>query len=102
MITPVVNRTLHTYNNTLRILCEVFSRRDGREDHKGNEAFVAFFIKSICSSLKSITELPKCLLQFEAALAPFFELLCGQDGFELGDVAFAHSSQALDALLTGK
>jgi len=24
MITPVVNRTLHTYNGTLRILCEAF------------------------------------------------------------------------------
>lgn len=24
LITPVVNRTLHTYHNTLRILCEAF------------------------------------------------------------------------------
>ena len=24
MMTPVVNRTLHTYHNTLRILCEAF------------------------------------------------------------------------------
>jgi len=26
MITPVVNRTLHTYHNTLRILCDAFPR----------------------------------------------------------------------------
>src|SRR5271157_1669874 len=32
MITPVVNRTLHTYHNTLRILCEAFQiELDGRD-----------------------------------------------------------------------
>lgn len=32
MITPVVNRTLHTYHNTLRILCEAFQIEfDGRD-----------------------------------------------------------------------
>ena len=34
MITPVVNRTLHTYHNTLRILCEAFQIEfDGRDYH---------------------------------------------------------------------
>jgi len=34
MITPVVNRTLHTYYNTVRILCEAFQIEfDGRDHH---------------------------------------------------------------------
>jgi type II secretory pathway predicted ATPase ExeA len=34
MITPVINRTLHTYHNTLRILCEAFQIEfDGRDHH---------------------------------------------------------------------
>jgi MSHA biogenesis protein MshM len=34
MITPVVNRTLHTYHNTLRILCDAFQLEfDGRDHH---------------------------------------------------------------------
>ena len=34
MITPVVNRTLHTYHNTLRILCDAFQIAfDGRDHH---------------------------------------------------------------------
>jgi len=34
MITPVVNRTLHTYHNTLRILCEAFQIDfQGRDHH---------------------------------------------------------------------
>lgn len=34
MITPVVNRTLHTYHNTLRILCEAFQIAfEGRDYH---------------------------------------------------------------------
>jgi type II secretory pathway predicted ATPase ExeA len=34
MITPVVNRTLHTYHNTLRILCEAFQIEfQGRDYH---------------------------------------------------------------------
>ena len=34
MITPVVNRTLHTYHNTLRILCDAFQIEfDGRDHH---------------------------------------------------------------------
>ena len=34
MITPVVNRTLHTYHNTLRILCEAFQIEfQGRDHH---------------------------------------------------------------------
>ncbi len=34
LITPVVNRTLHTYHNTLRILCEAFQIEfDGRDYH---------------------------------------------------------------------
>ena len=34
MITPVVNRTLHTYHNTLRILCEAFQLEfEGRDHH---------------------------------------------------------------------
>ena len=34
MITPVVNRTLHTYHNTLRILCEAFQIEfEGRDHH---------------------------------------------------------------------
>lgn len=34
MITPVVNRTLHTYHNTLRILCEAFPIEFGGHDHR--------------------------------------------------------------------
>jgi MSHA biogenesis protein MshM len=33
MITPVVNRTLHTYHNTLRILCEAFQIEFTGRDH---------------------------------------------------------------------
>ena len=34
MITPVVNRTLHSYHNTLRILCEAFQIEfEGRDHH---------------------------------------------------------------------
>jgi len=34
MLTPVVNRTLHTYHNTLRILCEAFQIEfQGRDHH---------------------------------------------------------------------
>jgi MSHA biogenesis protein MshM len=34
MMTPVVNRTLHTYHNTLRILCEAFQIEfQGRDHH---------------------------------------------------------------------
>ncbi len=33
MITPVVNRTLHTYHNTLRILCEAFQIQFQGHDH---------------------------------------------------------------------
>jgi len=34
MITPVVNRTLHTYHNTLRILCEAFQIEFDGHDHR--------------------------------------------------------------------
>ncbi len=34
MITPVVNRTLHTYHNTLRILCEAFQIEFEGHDHR--------------------------------------------------------------------
>lgn len=34
MITPVVNRTLHTYHNTLRILCEAFQIDFQGRDHR--------------------------------------------------------------------
>src|SRR5438128_10165052 len=34
MITPVVNRTLHTYHNTLRILCEAFQIEFEGRDHR--------------------------------------------------------------------
>lgn len=33
MVTPVVNRTLHTYHNTLRILCEAFQIEFVGRDH---------------------------------------------------------------------
>jgi len=33
MMTPVVNRTLHTYHNTLRILCEAFQIEFAGRDH---------------------------------------------------------------------
>jgi MSHA biogenesis protein MshM len=33
LITPVVNRTLHTYHNTLRILCEAFQIEFAGHDH---------------------------------------------------------------------
>ena len=33
LITPVVNRTLHTYHNTLRILCEAFQIEFQGHDH---------------------------------------------------------------------
>ncbi|MDH3834963.1 MAG: AAA family ATPase [Nitrosopumilus sp.] len=34
MVTPVVNRTLHTYSNTLRILCEAFDIEYEGRDHR--------------------------------------------------------------------
>lgn len=34
LITPVVNRTLHTYHNTLRILCEAFQPEFEGRDHR--------------------------------------------------------------------
>lgn len=34
MITPVVNRTLHTYHNTVRILCEAFQIEFEGHDHR--------------------------------------------------------------------
>lgn len=34
LITPVVNRTLHTYHNTLRILCEAFQIEFNGHDHR--------------------------------------------------------------------
>lgn len=41
MITPVVNRTLHTYSNTLRILCDAFQvEYDGHRDAKGERRLV--------------------------------------------------------------
>ena len=41
MLTPVVNRTLHTYSNTLRILCDAFQvEYDGARDAKAERALV--------------------------------------------------------------
>lgn len=41
MVTPVVNRTLHTYSNTLRILCDAFQvEHDGSRDAKGERNLV--------------------------------------------------------------
>ena len=40
MITPVVNRTLHTYHNTLRILCEAFQIEFQGRDHPGERLLV--------------------------------------------------------------
>ncbi len=34
MITPVVNRTLHTYHSTLRILCQAFQIEFQGRDHQ--------------------------------------------------------------------
>jgi type II secretory pathway predicted ATPase ExeA len=34
MMTPVVNRTLHTYHNTLRILCDAFQIEFDGRDHR--------------------------------------------------------------------
>lgn len=41
MITPVVNRTLHTYHNTLRILCEAFQIEFDGHDHQCERRLVA-------------------------------------------------------------
>jgi MSHA biogenesis protein MshM len=41
MLTPVVNRTLHTYSNTLRILCDAFQVQvDGARDCKAERNLV--------------------------------------------------------------
>lgn len=40
MMTPVVNRTLHTYHNILRILCEAFSIDHLARDHQCERALV--------------------------------------------------------------
>jgi hypothetical protein len=34
LITPVVNRPLHTYHNTLRILCQAFQIEFDGHDHR--------------------------------------------------------------------
>ena len=39
MITPVVNRTLHTYHNTLRILCQAFQIEFEGHDHREFRSF---------------------------------------------------------------
>ncbi len=41
MITPVVNRTLHTYHNTLRILCAAFEIEFQGQDHHCERLLVA-------------------------------------------------------------
>jgi MSHA biogenesis protein MshM len=41
LVTPVVNRTLHTYSNTLRILCEAFQvEHDGARDCRAERNLV--------------------------------------------------------------
>jgi len=40
MITPVVNRTLHTYHNTLRILCQAFQLEFEGHDHRCERSLV--------------------------------------------------------------
>ena len=40
MIAPVVNRTLHTYGNTLRILCDAFGIEHAGRDHRCEKLLV--------------------------------------------------------------
>lgn len=40
MIAPVVNRTLHTYSNTLRILCDAFGIEHAGRDHRCEKLLV--------------------------------------------------------------
>jgi type II secretory pathway predicted ATPase ExeA len=40
LITPVVNRTLHTYHNTLRILCDAFHIEFSGSDHRCEKLLV--------------------------------------------------------------
>src|SRR6266705_18677 len=46
MITPVVNRTLHSYHNTLRILCEAFQLEFEGRDHRCERLLVQEAFKS--------------------------------------------------------
>ena len=45
LITPVVNRTLHTYHNTLRILCEAFQIEFEGRDHRCDRLLVQVAFK---------------------------------------------------------
>ena len=46
MVTPVVNRVLHTYSNTLRILCDAFQvEHEGQRDCRAEKALVEHAFK---------------------------------------------------------
>src|SRR5437773_6688932 len=63
MTTPVVNRTLHTYHNTLRILCQAFQIEFEGHDHRCERLPVheasASIVPARCSS-PSLTTPTSC------------------------------------------
>jgi MSHA biogenesis protein MshM len=78
MITPVVNRTLHTYHNTLRILCAAFQIEWGGHDHACEKLLVqeAFRVHRAGKSLVPIIDdahlmQPDCLRKLRLLLEDF-------------------------------
>lgn len=55
MITPVINRTLHTYHNTLRILCEAFDVEFSAKDSKCERMLVDEAFKLFRSGKQIVT-----------------------------------------------
>ena len=78
LITPVVNRTLHTYHNTLRILCQAFQIEFHGQDHHCERLLVqeAFRVHRAGKMLVPIIDdahlmLPECLRKLRLLFEDF-------------------------------
>lgn len=78
LITPVVNRTLHTYHNTLRILCQAFQIEFNGQDHHCERLLVqeAFRVHRAGKMLVPIIDdahlmQPECLRKLRLLLEDF-------------------------------
>jgi len=78
LITPVVNRTLHTYHNTLRILCQAFQIEFNGQDHHCERLLVqeAFRVHRAGKMLVPIIDdahlmMPECLRKLRLLFEDF-------------------------------
>ena len=78
LITPVVNRTLHTYHNTLRILCQAFQIEFNGQDHHCERLLVqeAFRVHRAGKMLVPIIDdahlmIPECLRKLRLLFEDF-------------------------------